>query len=99
MASFRNAEDDASLDFSDNPALTDDSFKAVLAGRASSLISISVAGCSELTNEQSSHSRMLLAHLARCLGLRASDRRGVAVRGQWLRAHLSQRLRLQKSNG
>jgi len=51
MASFRNAEDDASLDFSDNPALTDDSFKAVLAGRASSLISISVAGCSELTNE------------------------------------------------
>ena len=59
MASTRSAEGvatcgeitaSASLDFSDSPSLTDESFQAVLAGCAS-LTSLSVAGCSELTDE------------------------------------------------
>ena len=40
----------ASLDFSDSPLLTDDSFKAVLAGCAS-LTSLDVSGCGNLTDE------------------------------------------------
>ena len=40
----------ASLDVSDSPSLTDESFKALLAG-STSLTSLSVAGCSELTDE------------------------------------------------
>eukprot|EP00966_Prymnesium_polylepis_P280190 6473639-Prymnesium_polylepis.1 len=40
----------ASLDVSDNPLITDDAFQAIL-GRCASLTSLSVAGCSELTDE------------------------------------------------
>ena len=54
-SSSRRFEDDitatASLDFSESPSLTDESFAAELAGCTSTLISLSVAGCSDLTDE------------------------------------------------
>ena len=55
----------ASLDVSDSPSLTDESFKAVLAGCAS-LTSLSVAGCSELTDES-------IKAIASCVTLTSLD--------------------------